>query len=192
MTHWKKLTNPNYLGVYALEGGKSLILTIRKITEENVKGTDGKEERCVVAHFAEPVKPMILNNTNMKMLEKLLKTPYIEQWAGARIEVESQRVKAFGDVVDALRIKNRLPQSSCASAPNAKCAHCGKDIAPIGNMDSAGVAKYTAAKYGKALCAACATEEAKRAHEEAAPREDTTEQTEQTTEERNDHENDEN
>lgn len=189
MTHWKKLTNPNYLGVYALEDGKSLILTIQSVAEETVQSVEGKEE-CVVMHFCENVKPMILNKTNLKTLEKLLKTPYIERWTGAKIEVESQRVKAFGDVVDALRIKNRLPQS--VGAPNAKCAHCGKDIAPIGNMDSAGVAKYTAAKYGKALCAACATEEAKRAHKEAAPREDTTEQTEQTTEERNDHENDEN
>ena len=180
MTHWKKLTNPNYLGVYALEDGKSLILTIRSVAEETVQSVEGKEE-CVVMHFCENVKPMILNKTNLKTLEKLLKTPYIERWTGAKIEIESQRVKAFGDVVDALRIKNRLPQS----APSAKCENCGKDIAPIGNMDSAAVAKYTAAKYGRPLCA---TEEAKHAHEKTAP----TELTEQTTEEENNCENDQN
>ncbi|MGN0505431.1 MAG: hypothetical protein ACI4FZ_02655 [Lachnospiraceae bacterium] len=156
MTHWKKLTNPNYLGVYALEDGKSLVLTIKSVGEEMVQNPEGKEE-CVVVHFLENVKPMILNKTNLKTLEKLFKTPYIEQWTGHKIEVASEKVKAFGEVVDALRIKKQLP--TCA-AP-VKCSECGRDIAPIGSMDSAAVARYTTSKYGRALCGECATKAAK-------------------------------
>ena len=39
-----------------------------------------------------------------------------------------------------------------------KCESCGKNIMARGNMDAAGMAKYTKQKYGKALCADCATQ----------------------------------
>ena len=35
-THWKKLTNPNYIGSYALLPGQEIILTIEKIQNEEV------------------------------------------------------------------------------------------------------------------------------------------------------------
>jgi hypothetical protein len=35
------------------------------------------------------------------MLEKLFKTPYIEDWSGRKIQIGVESVKAFGDVVDA-------------------------------------------------------------------------------------------
>ena len=38
-THWKKLTNPNYLGAYSIENGQDLILTIKYVQEEKVIGT---------------------------------------------------------------------------------------------------------------------------------------------------------
>ena len=71
-THWKKLTNPDYLGAYALENGQDIILTIGYVREEKVTGTDGKKDDCVVCHFSEHgVKPMILNSTNMKTISKI-------------------------------------------------------------------------------------------------------------------------
>jgi hypothetical protein len=75
LTHWKKLTNPDYLGAYALEPGQDLIVTIKSVANEVVTGSDGKKETCSVMRFAENVKPMILNATNSKMITKLLKTP---------------------------------------------------------------------------------------------------------------------
>ena len=67
-THWKKLTNPNYLGAYSIENGQDLILTIKYVQEEKVIGTDGKKDDCVVCYFVENAKPMILNATNMKTI----------------------------------------------------------------------------------------------------------------------------
>lgn len=153
MTHWKKLTNPNYLGAYALEDGKDLILTIKDVREETVTGTDGKKEDCVVCYFYESVKPMILNATNMKMIQKLYKTPYIEQWRGKQIQVGIEKIKAFGDLVDALRVRKVLPKSSEA----IKCEMCQGEIMPMGNMTSEQLAGYTKSKYGKQLCRDCAT-----------------------------------
>lgn len=86
-THWKKLTNPNYLGAYSIENGQDLILTIKYVQEEKVICPDGKKDDCVVCHFSENVKPMILNATNMKTITKLYKTPYIEEWTGKKIQI---------------------------------------------------------------------------------------------------------
>ena len=154
-THWKKLTNPDYLGAYALEEGKDIVLTIGYVREEKVTGTDGKKDDCVVCHFSERVKPMILNATNMKTITKLLGTPYIEDWAGHKIQIGVEKVKAFGDVVDALRIRKFLPVEN-----KPKCESCGNDIQPRGSMSAEDLAVYTKQKYGKALCSDCATKAA--------------------------------
>lgn len=86
MTHWKKLTNPDYIGAYAIEDGKDLVLTIAYVRQESVIGSDGKKEECIVCHFSEKdAKPMILNVTNCKTISKLYGTPLIEQWAGKKV-----------------------------------------------------------------------------------------------------------
>lgn len=163
-THWKKLANPNYLGAYSIEDGKDLILTVRKVVQETVIGTDGKKEDCIVCYWQENQKPMILNVTNCKAIQKLLNTPYIEQWAGHRLQIGVEKVKAFGDVVDALRIRKKLP--AAAEAPIG-CADCGQVIAPAYNMTASQLAAYTEKQYGRKLCAACA-KKAKEAGKENA------------------------
>jgi hypothetical protein len=110
LTHWKKLTNPNYIGAYSMPtDGSNITLTIAKVVREKVKGADGKEEECTICYFKEPSKPMILNRTNCKVIEKLHNTPFIEKWAGKRIEITVKKVKAFGDVTDALRVVAKVP-----------------------------------------------------------------------------------
>lgn len=157
-THWKKLTNPDYLGAYALDEGKDLIATIKNVQQEKVIGADGKKEECTVAHFVEPgIKPMILNTTNCKTIAKLYKTPFIEEWAGRKIQIFIDRVKAFGDVVEALRIRPFVPkvQMKPQNTPIA-CADCGAIIEGFGNKSAAWMAQYTQDKYGKPLCSECA------------------------------------
>ncbi len=107
-THWKKLTNPNYIGAYVLEPGQELRLTIKNVQKEMVTSTDGNAQECVVCYFERAKKPMILNKTNMKIIEKLHGTPYIEEWIGKDVIIYTAKVKAFGEKVDALRIKNKL------------------------------------------------------------------------------------
>lgn len=154
-THWKKLTNPDYLGAYSIDDGEDIVLTIKNVKSEVVTGTDGKKEECVVAYFKEPSKPMILNKTNMKTLEKLCKSPYIEDWSGRSIQIGVEKVKAFGDVVDALRIRKFFPR--VRENQNIACVDCGKAISGVGNMTPQQTAQYTLKKYGKALCGECAT-----------------------------------
>lgn len=152
MTHWKKLTNPNYLGAYSIEDGKDLILTIDRVINEMVTGTDGKKEECVVAYFRENVKPMILNTTNMKTISKVYGTPYIEDWHNKKIRVGIEKVKAFGEVVEALRVRKEKPQDE-----KYICETCGAKIQGYGSKSAETMAAYTKQKYGKALCSQCAT-----------------------------------
>lgn len=152
LTHWKKLTNPDYLGAYALEPGKDLIVTIKSVANEIVTGADGKKETCSVMRFAENVKPMVLNVTNSKTIAKLLKTPYVEQWAGRKIQIYVESVKAFGEVVDALRIRSFLPVEK-----DLICSDCGEAIKGFGKTSAEVVAQHTLSKYGAMLCSECAT-----------------------------------
>lgn len=167
-TPWKKLTNPDYLGAYSLDNGNGkyddIIVTIKNVKTESVTGPDGKRETCPVAYFADNgVKPMILNATNMKTLEKLFHSKYIEDWSGGRIQLFVASVKAFGDVVDALRIRPYIPEDK--KDKKLICADCNKEIQGFGKYDAKYIAERNQQKYGKPLCAGCAQ---KRAEKEKA------------------------
>lgn len=106
-THWKKNYNYDYLGAYSLaDMGEDVILTIKETKKEKVIGTSGKKEDCFVVYFKESDKPMILNRTNAKTIEKVYKTPFVEDWVGKRVQLYSAKVNAFGETTDALRIRD--------------------------------------------------------------------------------------
>lgn len=107
-THWKQNFNYKYTGAYELKSGETKTLTIKRTCTEDVMSTTGQKQMCFVAYFEGHTKPMVLNKTNCKTIGKLY-TPIIENWIGKQIIVESKQVKAFGDVVDAIRVKEILP-----------------------------------------------------------------------------------
>lgn len=149
--------NPNYLGSWDLDEqpNREITLTIEKIVDEDVVAS-GQKEVCTACHWTDRAyKPMILNVTNKKTICKLYKTKDTEKLCGKSVIIGIERVKAFGDVYEALRIRPRVPQVQTAAAP--KCENCGKEIAASGNMAPAQVAAYTKKKYGKCLCGECAT-----------------------------------
>jgi hypothetical protein len=94
-----------------MQGDKNIELnvTIKQVRREIVTGADGKKEECTVAHLNGDLKPMILNVTNQKAISKALGTPFVEDWAGKTITLYVAKVKAFGETVDALRIKTEAP-----------------------------------------------------------------------------------
>lgn len=108
-THWKKLTNPTYLGAYDFAQGEKRVMTIDKVVQDKVKGQDGKEEDCTICHFVGS-KPMILNVTNCKAIAKAHGTNYIEEWSGKKVTLYTMQVSAFGQVVEALRIEQIEPK----------------------------------------------------------------------------------
>jgi len=111
-THWRKLDNPNYMGAYSLMDGqdKDLVVTIEKVVIEDVKNDRGTEQ-CKVAYL-KGHKPMILNATNCRTIEKIYQTPYINDWNGKQITLFVAKIKAFGDVLDALRVRPSKPKET--------------------------------------------------------------------------------
>ena len=154
--HWKQMVNTDYLGAYALEDGQDMIVTIKSVGKELVTSVGGKKEECVVAHFMENCRPMIMNRTNMKAIQKLYKTPYIDEWAGKKIQLYQDTTKFGGEVVECLRIRPFIPKE----AAQIKCDGCGANIAAMNNMTPEQIASYTKSKYGKVLCGKCATKAA--------------------------------
>ena len=149
--------NPNYLGSWDLDElpNREVILTVERIVDEEVVAA-GQKEIATVCHWTDKAfKPMILNVTNKKTICKLYKTKDTEKLKGKSVIIGVERVKAFGDIYDALRIRPRIPQVK--STINIKCEDCGKAITASNNMTPEQVAAYTKTKYGKSLCAACAT-----------------------------------
>lgn len=151
--HWKKLTNPDFLGAYAFDRGEEKTATIADVRQDKVTGADGKEEMCTIVYFAEDLKPLILNRTNAKMITKLYRTGYIDEWVGKRITMCVKNVRAFGEVVEAVRIKNEIPRA--VSAAPILCAECSKAIEGVGSYSAADIARINTNRYGKALCAEC-------------------------------------
>ena len=112
-THWKSLCHPDYIGAYALmdgtKDGKELVVTIVKVSREMVTGADGKKEECTVCQL-KGIKPMILNATNQKTMQKLFGSPFIDDWVGNKMTLYVAKVRAFGETVDALRIRETKPK----------------------------------------------------------------------------------
>lgn len=122
-THWKKLINPNYIGVYSLKNGEDLDVTIEKVVREQVVSTGGKKEECTVAYLIGQ-KPLILNRTNSKTITKLFNSPYIEDWAGKKITLFSSTTKLAGEIVECLRIRDiapKLPELNVNTKEFDKC-----------------------------------------------------------------------
>lgn len=110
-THWKKMFNPNYIGAYSLEDGKDLIVKIKSVGMENVVGSDGRKEECLVAQLVGQ-KPFILNVTNSKTIAKIAGSDYIEDWGGISIQIYAKKVNAFGAEVMALRVRDFKPKAA--------------------------------------------------------------------------------
>lgn len=154
-THWKKLTNPNYLGAYAFQPGEEKTVTIKEVKREAVQNQKGTEE-CTVAYFKEDVKPLILNKTNAGMIAKVWGTPFIEDWGGCKIKLKVKKVSAFGEMTDAVRVSPERPTDEVIL-----CESCGKPITAAMGHTAEEIAKMAVAKYGKKICITCAKKEAK-------------------------------
>ena len=126
-THWKKLINPNYIGVYSLKNGEDLNVTIEKVVREQVVSTGGKKKECTVAYLIGQ-KPLILNRTNSKTITKLFNSPYIEDWVGKKITLFSSTTKLAGEIVECLRIRDIAPKLPDLKANTEEFEKCKKGI----------------------------------------------------------------
>lgn len=125
-THWKRLINPDYIGVYALPPGMDMTVEITSVGREKVVVSGGKKEDHTVVRL-KGQKPFILNSTNSKSIARLY-GPYIEDWAGKRITLFASTTKLAGETVECLRIR---PSVTEKQKPNITDARLDAAIASI-------------------------------------------------------------
>lgn len=169
-THWKKIvSDPNYIGEADFAEGEEKVLTVAYVNaSETVTTAEGKSQKAVL-HWKEPNnKPMILNVARSKAIEKVTGSPYFEDWVGQQVQLYIQKgIKAFGDVVNAVRVRPYKPRIQ-AAAPVPHCTDCKGEIKPAMGKDARWMAAYTTKHYGVPLCADCA-QKRKAAQTAAAP-----------------------
>ena len=147
--HWKKTTNPDYLGAYAFDDGKDMIVQVKDVRIETVQNQQGKEDKPVL-FFEGDVKPLILNTTNMKAIEKVCGSPYMDEWVGKKISVGTSKVKAFGQVHDAIRVRSEKPDDELII-----CEECGSVITAAAGKQPSELAEISKRNTGRVLCLAC-------------------------------------
>lgn len=113
-THFKKLQNPNYTGSWDLmdKDGNYIekVVTIEKTMQQTVNNGSGGSEDLPVIHI-KGMKPVVLNSTNIKAVARITGSNFIEDWVGKEITLYVQKVKAFGEMHDAIRIKKPIKKS---------------------------------------------------------------------------------
>lgn len=151
--HWKEALPGDYLGAYSLNG-QDVVVTIQSAMKEIITGANGKKEECLVLHFKEPIMDMVCNRTNAKTITKVLNSPFLEDWAGKKIQLYPTTTRFGGEIVECIRIREKAPKQ----APPIMCEKCGQQILPASNMTAEQVAEYGLKKYGKKLCLKCGKE----------------------------------
>ena len=155
-THWKKVvSDPNFIGEGDFQEGEEKILTIDHVNaSETVTTAEGKSKKAVVHWKERDNKPMILNVARSKNIEKVAGSGYFEDWPGVQIQLYIEHgIKAFGEVVSAVRVRPFKPR---VQEPVPPCSDCGQVIEPAFGKDARWLAARNAKKYGVPLCAACA------------------------------------
>lgn len=153
-THWKKIvSDPNYLGEADFNENEEKVATIKEIHRSvTVETAEGKTQKAVL-YFKEAIKPMILNSARSKAIQKVSGSKYVEDWPGTRIILYvDDNVKAFGEIVSAVRVRPRKPRET----PPALCSQCGNPITPANGRSAEYMAHYTFKKFGVPLCYSCA------------------------------------
>ena len=163
-THWKKVvSDPNFLGEGDFQEGEEKILTIDHVNaSETVVTAEGKSKKAVVHWKEQGNKPMILNVIRSKNIEKVSGSGYFEDWPGVKLQLYIEHgIKAFGEVVSAVRVRPFKPRKVQEIPP---CSECGSVIAPAMGKSAEFIWNYTIKHYGVPLCAACSAK--KRAEQE--------------------------
>ena len=160
--HWKKVvSDPTYIGEADFEPGEEKVLTIASVNQkETVTTQEGKSVKAVV-HWVEKEKAMILNVARSKAIQKVVGSPYLDEWVGKKVQLYiDDKVKAFGEIVSAVRVRPYAPKAN--STEPIICESCGKQVEAAYGLNPEQLVESTKKKFGKRLCKDCALAESER------------------------------
>lgn len=125
-THYKKLRDQNYIGAFELmpEDGKTIELVV-KITGVKKEELKNAEKTQGMVLYLEGQKPMIVNSVNAKAITKVAGSPYVEDWVGKYITLYVVKIRAFGENMEALRVRDKAPVFELPELPLNSKTHLG-------------------------------------------------------------------
>jgi hypothetical protein len=88
--------------------GKTVTLTIHTLRIEDMQNHQNERERKPVLYFERATKGLVLNRTNAMTIVALYGDES-DDWVGKRISIYPTRVRAFGAVQDAIRVREEVP-----------------------------------------------------------------------------------
>jgi len=115
-THYRKVFKSDHLSSFDLEdfieNGVNLEFTIKHVKQFESTKVAGKSIAANIAYFVEPVKPMVLNATNSKIVAKLADSSFLEDWNNIPVELYILKNIQFGkERVTGIRIKEEPPKA---------------------------------------------------------------------------------
>lgn len=139
-----------FLGGWSFENGDET-LTIERIGEEEMYDAEtGGKKKGLVVHFADKDLPMVLNVTNAEAIAEVTGSDRIADWIGKRIIVGTTRIKAFGKMHDAIRVRTTKPDDKTYI-----CDDCGSEIKSAAGKQPSELAEISKRNTGMALCLSC-------------------------------------
>jgi hypothetical protein len=109
MPHYKKLFDPRFIGSWDLNGDTNVVMKSMSIEEMNDPDDAGSTVQRPVVAFENAKKGWVLNATNAATIAKLHGTD-TDDWRGKKITIYPTTCKAFGAVVDCIRVKEKVPK----------------------------------------------------------------------------------
>jgi len=125
-THYRKVFKSDHLGIADLEDfleeKRALTFTIKEVKQEIGVSVAGRKGNHNIAYFNEPIKPLVLNATNSKVVKSFAKgSPFVEDWENIPVELYiDYNVKMKGETVGGVRVKKVAPTPLTKGAVIAK------------------------------------------------------------------------
>ena len=120
-----ELKESKYLAKHDVE--PPITVTVKGITRENLAMEGKAPEFKYILHFVEEIKPMVLNQTNGKLIAHVLKSDETDDWKGKQITLWNDPTVSFGsEMTGGIRV-----QVTPQAAPQGQAA----PTQPVGDMD---------------------------------------------------------
>lgn len=139
-----------FLGGWSFQGGDKT-LTIKSIGKQEMYDMEtGGQKTGITLMFEEEELPMVMNITNASTIAEVLGTNIVEDWIGRKIIVGTSRIKAFGKMHDAIRVRNQKPDEA-----EFICEECGSILKSAAGKQPSELAEISKRNTGRVLCLAC-------------------------------------
>ena len=116
----KLLFPTDYLSAVEFQG-KDVTLEIAGVKREELKTQDGGSETKPILTFTSTKKKLVLNVTNASTIAELHGVE-AESWVGKSVTFYPTTTSCFGDRVDCIRVRDKVPAKSKAKVDKADSA----------------------------------------------------------------------